>query len=302
MFQILNTFLIGITAGSIYALMAISMVLVWRSTRVINFAQAGMALLSTYFGYEIVNRFDSYWLALPVAMLSGAVVAAFIELVFMRVLLKHSSSGPIASIAPIIATLGLLGIIKAFIGFIWGNQDLNIESPLSTVGFSIGTQTLALSPMKLLILIAVSILLLALTFVFQKTNIGLALRASAYAPEISRLAGIKVDLVRTFGWALAGAAGGAAGMLQTANGNGALSPDSLEFSLLLAFGFIAAVIGGLDSLLGAVFGALLLGLVLAFVLTYVGGSLVFITAFVLLLVVLIVRPGGLISQKAGRRA
>jgi branched-chain amino acid transport system permease protein len=302
MFQILNTFLIGITAGSIYALMAISMVLVWRSTRVINFAQAGMALLSTYFGYEIVNRFDSYWLALPVAMLSGAVVAAFIELVFMRVLLKHSSSGPIASIAPIIATLGLLGIIKAFIGFIWGNQDLNIESPLSTVGFSIGTQTLALSPMKLLILIAVSILLLALTFVFQKTNIGLALRASAYAPEISRLAGIKVDLVRTFGWALAGAAGGAAGMLQTANGNGALSPDSLEFSLLLAFGFIAAVIGGLDSLLGAVFGALLLGLVLAFVLTYVGGSLVFITAFVLLLVVLIIRPGGIISQKAGRRA
>jgi branched-chain amino acid transport system permease protein len=220
----------------------------------------------------------------------------------MRVLLKHSSSGPIASIAPIIATLGLLGIIKAFIGIIWGNQDLNIESPLSTVGFSIGTQTLALSPMKLLILIAVSILLLALTFVFQKTNIGLALRASAYAPEISRLAGIKVDLVRTFGWALAGAAGGAAGMLQTANGNGALSPDSLEFSLLLAFGFIAAVIGGLDSLLGAVFGALLLGLVLAFVLTYVGGSLVFITAFVLLLVVLIIRPGGIISQKAGRRA
>lgn len=302
MFQILNTFLIGITAGSIYALMAISMVLIWRSTRVVNFAQAGMALLSTYFGYEIVNRFDSYWLALPVAMISGAAVAAFIELVFMRVLLKHSNSGPIASIAPIIATLGLLGIIKAIIGFIWGNQDLSIESPLSTVGFSIGTQTLALSPMKLLILIAVSILLLVLTFVFQKTNIGLSLRASAYAPEISRLAGIKVDLVRTFGWALAGAAGGAAGMLQTANGNGTLSPDSLEFSLLLAFGFIAAVIGGLDSLLGAVFGALLLGLVLAFVLTYVGGSLVFITAFLLLLVILIIRPAGIVSQKAGRRA
>jgi branched-chain amino acid transport system permease protein len=302
MFQILNTFLIGITAGSIYALMAISMVLIWRSTRVVNFAQAGMALLSTYCGYEIIQRFDSYWLALPVAMLSGAAVAALIELVFMRLLLKHSKSGSIASIAPIIATLGLLGLIKAVIGFFWGNQDVSIDSPLSTVGFSIGTQTLALSPMKLLILIAVSTLLLVLTFVFQKTNMGLALRASAYAPEISRLAGIRVDLVRTFGWALAGAAGGAAGMLQTANGTGALSPDSLEFSLLLAFGFIAAVIGGLDSLLGAVFGALLLGLVLAFVLTYVGGSLVFITAFVLLLVVLIIKPSGIVSQKAGRRA
>ncbi len=302
MIQLLNTFLIGITAGSIYSLMAISMVLVWRSTRVVNFAQAGMALLSTYFGYEIIHRFDSYWLALPIAMISGAIVAALIELIFMRLLLKHSSQGAIASIAPIIATLGLLGLIKAVIGYFWGNQDVSIDSPLSNVGYTIGTHTLALSPMKLFILVAVSILVLALTFIFQRTNIGLALRASAYAPEISRLAGIKVDLVRTFGWALAGAAGGAAGMLQTANGNGALSPDSLEFSLLLAFGFIAAVIGGLESLFGAVIGALLLGLVLAFVLTYVGGSLVFITAFVLLLVILIIRPGGIISQKAGRRA
>ena len=119
MFQIFNTFLIGITAGSIYALMAISIVLVWRSTRVVNFAQAGMALLSTYIGYEVIQQFGSYWLALPAAMISGALVAAFIELVFMRLLLKHSSQGAIASIAPIIATLGLLGVIKAVIGFFW---------------------------------------------------------------------------------------------------------------------------------------------------------------------------------------
>ena len=79
MFQLLNTFLIGVTAGSIYSLMAISMVLVWRSTRVVNFAQAGMALLSTYIGYEVIHRFGSYWLALPVAMISGAVVAGLIE-------------------------------------------------------------------------------------------------------------------------------------------------------------------------------------------------------------------------------
>ncbi|NDA67949.1 MAG: hypothetical protein EBY09_15130 [Verrucomicrobia bacterium] len=70
--QLLNTILIGITAGSIYSLMAIAFVLVWRSTRVINFAQAGMALLSTYFGYEAVTRIGSFWLALPIAMLGGA--------------------------------------------------------------------------------------------------------------------------------------------------------------------------------------------------------------------------------------
>jgi branched-chain amino acid transport system permease protein len=128
------------------------------------------------------------------------------------------------------------------------------------------------------------------------------LRASAFAPEIARLAGVRVDAIRTLGWALAGAAGAAAGMLQTPNGTGALSPDSLDFSLLLVFGFIAAVIGGLESLIGAVVGGLILGLVLAFVLTYVSGSLVFITAFGVLILVLLVRPSGLIGTKRGRRA
>jgi branched-chain amino acid transport system permease protein len=145
-------------------------------------------------------------------------------------------------------------------------------------------------------------LMLVLSLVFQRTHVGLALRASAYSPEIARLAGVRVDGMRTLGWALAGAAGAAAGMLQTPDGSGALSPDSLEFSLLLVFGFIAAVIGGLESLVGAVVGGVLLGLVLAFVLTYISGSLVFITAFGLLIIVLLVRPSGLIGSRRGRRA
>ncbi len=144
--------------------------------------------------------------------------------------------------------------------------------------------------------------MLGLTLVFQRTNLGLALRASAYAPEIARLAGVRVDAIRTIGWALAGAAGAAAGMLQTPNGNGALAPDSLEFNLLLVFGFIAAVIGGLESLVGAVVGGLVLGLFLAFIQYYVSGSLVFIAAFCILIIVLLLKPKGLLGSKAGRRA
>jgi branched-chain amino acid transport system permease protein len=145
-------------------------------------------------------------------------------------------------------------------------------------------------------------LLIIVTIVFQKTNIGLALRASAYAPEIAQLSGIRVSGVRTLGWAIAGAAGAAAGILQTVNGIGGLSPESLEFSLLLVFGFIAAVIGGLESLPGAVVGAIILGLVLAFVQIYISGTLGFIVAFALLLTVLILRPQGLFGSKVGRRA
>jgi branched-chain amino acid transport system permease protein len=302
MIQFFNMLLIGIGAGSIYALMAIAMVLVWRSTRVINFAQAGMALLSTYIGFELVQKTGNFWIALPLAMVLGALFSALVEMLLIRTLIKHSTSGPVAGIVPIIATLGLLGLIRAVIGMIWGNQDIQIQPPLSKVGFKIGEETIALSPMNLLVLLAVLGMVVVLGFIFQKTSLGLSLRASAYSPEIAQLAGIRVGAIRTIGWAIAGAAGAAAGLLQTVNGTGAVSPDSLEFSLLLTFGFIAAVIGGLESLPGAVLGAVVLGLVLAVVQIYISGTLVFIVAFALLLLVLLVRPQGFIGVKAGRRA
>jgi branched-chain amino acid transport system permease protein len=302
MTQFIDMLLIGIGAGSIYALMAIAMVLVWRSTRVINFAQAGMALLSTYIGFELVQRTGNFWIALPLAMILGALFSALVEILLIRTLIKHSTTGPVAGIVPIIATLGLLGFIRATIGFIWGNQDIQIQPPLSKVGFKIGEDTIALSPMNLLVLLTVIGMVLILGFIFQKTSLGLSLRASAYSPEIAQLAGIRVGAIRTIGWAIAGAAGAAAGLLQTVNGTGAVSPDSLEFSLLLTFGFIAAVIGGLESLPGAVLGAVVLGLVLAVVQIYVSGTLVFIVAFALLLLVLLIRPQGFIGAKAGRRA
>jgi branched-chain amino acid transport system permease protein len=300
--QLLNTILIGITAGSIYSLMAIAFVLVWRSTRVINFAQAGMALLSTYFGYEAVTRIGSFWLALPIAMLGGAIFAALVEIILMRLLVKHSSSGPIAAVAPIIATLGLLGLIRSLIAMKWGGQDVRILPPVSNTGYTINGDTLVFSPLKLLILITTLVLMALLAILFQRTNLGLSLRASAYAPEIARLSGIRVDLIRTLGWALAGAAGAVAGIFQTVNGNGNFSPDSIEFSLLLVSGFIAAVIGGLDSLLGAVIGGMFLGLTISFVLMYISGGLFFIAPFVILLTILFIRPQGIIGARAGRRA
>ena len=300
--QILNTFLIGITAGSIYALMANSFVLVWRSTRVINFAQAGMALLSTYFGFEAVTRIGSFWIALPVAMIGGAIFAALVEVILMRLLVKHSTSGPIAAVAPIIATLGLLGLIRSVIAMIWGSQDLRIIPPVSNNGFTVNGETLVFSPLKLLILITTLVLMALLTILFQRTNLGLSLRASAHAPEIARLSGVRVDFIRTLGWALAGATGAVAGIFQTVNGNGNFSPDSIEFSLLLVSGFIAAVIGGLDSLLGAVIGGMFLGLTISFILMYVSSGLFFIAPFVILLTILFIRPQGILGVKAARRA
>jgi branched-chain amino acid transport system permease protein len=302
MAQFINTVLIGITSASIYSLMALALVLVWRSTRVINFAQAAQALASTYFGYEALTRFDNFWIALLIAMIGGALLAALIEIVFMRILLKHTSSGAIASVAPIIATLGLAEIIRALITLKWGGADLIIKAPLSNTGFTIGTQTLVFSPMKAAIIAVVAVLLLLLSLIFQRTSIGLSLRASAFSPELARLAGIRVDRIRTLGWALSGATGSVAGMLMVVNGNGSFAPASIEFSLLLISGFIAAVVGGLESLLGTVLGGLVLGLATAFVLMYINDSLFFIAPFVILLLALLIRPQGILGKKGGRRA
>jgi branched-chain amino acid transport system permease protein len=302
MFDFINTLLIGITAGSIYSLMAIAIVLVWRSTRVVNFAAGGLALASSFVGAAVLEQTGSFWIALPLAMLAGAAFSAFVEYFFLRPLLKRSGDKGGEIFLPIIATLGLLGIIKAILNYIYGDRVGSLPPPLSDKGFIVSGQSIALSPMRILILGTVLVLMVFLTLIFQRTNLGLSLRAASFAPEISRLAGIRVDLIRTVGWAISGAAGATAGILQTTNGSGSISPESFEFSLLLVFGFVAAVIGGIESLIGAVIGGLTLGIILSIILMYVGGSLVFFAAFLILILVLLIRPQGIIGAKGGRRA
>jgi branched-chain amino acid transport system permease protein len=295
--QFITAVLTSLSTGAIYALMSIALVLVWRSTRVINFAQAGQAIFTTYIGYEVVTRSGSYWVGLFAAIVAGALLGAGIDRFFMRPIFKRVTTGPIVMIAPVVATLALLGIIQAVIGFIWGLNYQTIQAPISTDGIKIFDSIVAFSPFNFMVLVAVTLSMILLTIIFQKTNIGLALRASAYAPEVAKLSGIRVDAVRTLGWALAGAAGGLAGMLYIPGSY--LYPNAMD--VLLVFGFIAAVIGGLDSLIGAVAGAMILGFAVNFSASYISYKLVFPTAFVILILVLLIKPGGVFSAKKGRR-
>ncbi|MEI8222309.1 MAG: branched-chain amino acid ABC transporter permease [Actinomycetes bacterium] len=293
----LDTLLIGLSSGAIYALMALALVLVWRSTRVVNFAQAGQAILSTYLGYEVMSVTHNYWVSIPFAILGGAAIAAFVDAVIMRSLAKRSHKGSVSEIAPVIATLGLLGLIRSLTGMIWGNAYLQYTSPLSSKGYTIGSHTIPFSPLNLVIVVGALFVMGVFAAIFKFTNLGLALRAASFQPEISRLAGIRVDRIRTVGWAFAGAAGAVAGALVTPTTY--LSPNSLD--LLLVSGFVAAVIGGLDSLIGAVLGGLLLGVGFAFILQYIGTSVTFSAAFIILILVLFVRPRGILGSKVGRR-
>jgi len=297
MLKFITAILTSLATGSIYALMSTALVLVWRSTRVINFAQAGQAVLTTYIGYEVIVRSGSYWIGLIAAIISGAVIGAVIDRFFMRPIFKRVTTGPIVMIAPVVATLGLLGIVQAIIGFKWGLSYQTIAAPVSTDGYRVFGSVIAFSPFNLMVLVSVTITMILLTILFQKTNIGLALRASAHSPEIAKLSGIKVDGVRTLGWALAGAAGGLAGMLFVPSSY--LYPNAMD--VLLVFGFIAAVIGGLESLFGAVAGAMILGFAINFATAYISSKLVFPMAFIILILVLLIKPGGIFSAQKGRK-
>ena len=278
--------------------MSLALVLVWRSTRVVNFAQAGQAVLSTYVGFEIASRTGNFWISLIFAVIAGALIGAAVDVLLMRVLFKHATSGPALVVAPVIATLGLLGLIRSIVGLVWGGEYRSIPAPASKDGFTFGTTTIPFSPLNSVIVAAVALVLIAISILFTRTNLGLALRASAYAPEIARLAGVRTSQTRTIGWAIAGGVGGVAGMLITSYNF--LSPYSLD--LLLVFGFIAAVVGGLESMVGAVVGAMILGIGLTFILNYVNTSLTFVSGFVVLIIVLLVKPDGLIGSRKGRRA
>ena len=294
----IDTLLIGLSSGAIYSLMALALVLVWRSTRVINFAQSGQAVLSTYIGYEITLRTHNYWVSLPIAIIAGALLGSSIDLLFIRVLTKRVKSGPIAEIAPVIATLGLLGLIQSLIGLIWGNAFLQYPSPLSAKGFTFGTHTIPFSPQNSMIVLSSAAVLAVFGIIFKYTDLGLALRAASFQPEIAQLAGVRVARVRNIGWAFAGSAGAVAGAVITPTST--LSPNSLD--LLFVSGFIAAVIGGLDSPIGAVIGGVVLGVGFSFILQYIGSSVTFLMGFIILMIVLLVRPRGIFGSKVGRHA
>ena len=296
--RLFSTLLIGLSSGAIYSLMALALVLVWRSTRVVNFAQAGQAIASTYSGYLVISRTDNYWLALPVALVAGALIGALVDVALIRTLNKRVKSGPAAEMAPVIVTLGLLGLIRSTVGMIWGGDLKAYKAPVTNHGFTFGTTTIPFSPYNLLIVITAVIVMAVFSIIFQKTNLGLSLRAAAFQPEIARLAGVRVDLVRTIGWAFAGGAGAVAGVLVTPSNS--LSPNSLD--LLLVLGFVGAVIGGLESLLGAAIGGVVLGIGLAFILEYVSTSLAFPSAFIVLILVLLIKPSGILGKKGGRGA
>jgi branched-chain amino acid transport system permease protein len=291
---LLNQTLNGITAGAIYASIALALVLIWRGTRIVNFAAGAMAMVSAFIALSVIDAGAGYWLAFLAALAFGLVAGAVVE----RVLVRPVESKP--PLTAVILSFGLLILIEAIVGMIWGEKSRALPAATFSIkGVSIGGQTVALSPFDLFVMGAVLGTMVLLIVLFRATNLGLKMRAAAFQPEIARLLGVRVGRMLSLGWALASLVGALAGVLVAPKVF--LSPNFMDAPLV--YGFSAAVIGGLDSPVGAVAGGLALGLVTS----YVGGwqvlgpSLEVLGAFVLLIVVLMVRPEGLFSGIKPRR-
>ena len=289
-----NVTLSGLTEGMVYSAFALALVLIWRSTRIVNFAQGSMAAATAFIALALIQNGWSYWAALVVALLSGFVLGAVVE----RVVVRPVEGGP--ELNAVIVTLGLFVAIQASIAIIFGSSFQSFPTPFGLRGFQIGDNRIALTPTSLYVIGSVLVVMALLVVLFRFTRIGLAMRASAFSQEVSRLLGVKVGRMLTLGWALAAVVGSLAGLLIA--GGEFVYPAYMDS--LIVFGFVAAVLGGLDSPVGAIVGGLLLGLALSYVSGYIerGSSLVNVAALVILMVVLLVRPGGLFASSTARRA
>jgi branched-chain amino acid transport system permease protein len=283
----------GIAFGIIYAAVALSLVLIWRGTRVLNYAQGGMAMFTTFVAIEVIYRTGSYWAGFVTALAAGVVLGVLCQLTVIRPTMNRPP------LNAVIVTIGLLILLEGLAGIFFGGQYRSFPTPFSQTGLRIGGTPLGVSRFDVFVAAAVLVTTLALAALFRYTSAGLRMRAAAFNATIARLSGIRVARVLTVGWALAGLLGALAGVLVSPSTF--LYPSSMD--AIFVYGFTAAVIGGLDSPVGAVAGGLLLGLALSYAGGYLhsGANLVPLVALGILIVVLMVRPDGLFSATQVRR-
>ncbi|MDE3069104.1 MAG: branched-chain amino acid ABC transporter permease [Acidobacteriota bacterium] len=291
MTEFVNLTLNGISTGAIYGAVALALVLIWRATRIVNFAQGGMLMITTFIASEVIDQGAPYWIALAAAMAFGLLMGALVE----RVLIRAVESAP--PLNAVIVALGLLILLEAVAGMIWGNTPRSFPAAFSIRGFQVGGTHLLFAPNDVFIVVVVLAIALALWALFRATTLGLRMRAAAFAPEVARLLGVRVGRMLTLGWALAAVVGSVAGVLVAPS----VFVGPTDFDPVLIFGFVAAVLGGLDSPPGAVVGGVLVGLALSYVSGYEGSALAPMAALVVLVATLMFRPSGLFSTRSERR-
>ncbi|MFL5952161.1 MAG: branched-chain amino acid ABC transporter permease [Gaiellaceae bacterium] len=282
----------GVRQGAIYAALALALVIIYRSTRAINFAQGEMATFTTFVCWSLMNHGLSFWAAFPIVLAIAFAGGVAVE----RTIIRPVENGPVITI--VIVTLGLAVLLNGLMSVIWGGENRPFNGPFSTRTIAVGSVPVSVQDIGIVAVSFVLVALLALFFRF--TKLGLGLRAAALNRDSSELVGVRVGWMLAFGWGLAAVLGAVAGMMVAP----ILFLDPNMMQTILIYALAAAVLGGLDSPIGAVVGGLLLGVAITLLGRYVGfigEALKLPTALLLILLVLLVKPNGLFGRVAVRR-
>ena len=276
--------LAGLATGGIYASLALALVMIYRSTHHVNFAQGEMAMFSTFIASVLVQAGWPYWAAFFATVAIAFAMGAAIE----ATLIRRLRNAPILAI--VVVFVALLVILHSLAGWLFGYAIRSFPSPFPEAA---GVGGGLLSPHQLGA-IGVTLLMLALVYAFFRYSpLGLAMRATAENPTSSRLVGVRVDRMLALGWGLAGAIGAVAGMMVAP----VVFLDVHMMSGVLLYAFAAAVLGGIGSAPGAVVGGFIVGVLENLLGTYVvGAELKLSVALVLIIVVLVARPSGLFGK------
>lgn len=279
-----SQFMAGLATGGIYASLALALVMIYRSTHHVNFAQGEMAMFSTFIASVLVQAGWPYWAAFFATVAIAFAMGAAIEAVLIR-RLRHA---PILAI--VVVFVALLVILHSLAGWLFGYAIRPFPSPFGEAAGPAG----GLLSSHQLGAIGVTLLMLALMYLFFRFSpLGLQMRATAENPTSSRLVGVRVDRMLALGWGLAGAIGAVAGMMVAP----VVFLDVHMMSGVLLYAFAAAVLGGIGSAPGAVAGGFIVGVLENMLGTYVvGAELKLSVALVLIIVVLVARPSGLFGK------
>ena len=281
----------GLATGTIYACIALAIVMIYQAIGQLNFAQGEMAMFSTFIAWQLMQWGVPYWIAFVLTIGLSFVGGVAIE----RLILRPIQHAPVLSHVAVF--IGLFAILNSVAGFIWDFNVKPFPTPFGTAPL-IGNGLIDAHQAGM---IGVTLLMLAFLYVFFRfTRIGLAMRAAAADPVSARLVGIRVGWMMALGWGMASAIGAIAGMM--------IAPVVfLEPNMMLGillYGFAGAVLGGLGSPVGAVCGGLIVGVIENLAGTFIpviGAELKFTIALIVIVAVLVVKPQGLFGRPVLQR-
>jgi branched-chain amino acid transport system permease protein len=291
--RFIETLIDGIATGSIYGALALALVLIYRSTGIVNFAQGEMAMFSTFIAWGLVQADVPVGLAVLITLVLSLIGGMVIE----RVLIRPVEGGQ--ELTLVVVTLGLFILINGLARWIWGSTNRGFPSMFPDSTLSVGGIEASVESLGLVaVLLGVAGVL---WLIFQRTGLGLAMRAAAVAPAASRLVGIPVGRMLMIGWGLAAVCGALAGVLVAPR----LFLDAGLMGPVIIYSFAAATLGGFDSPFGAIVGGWIIGVAEALAggyVEFIGQDLKILVPLAVILTVLLVRPHGLFGSPEVARA